>query len=137
MITIVIAIPADPGVPQDVFAIQIEHIEDSCIVTASWEDLMDSEAGIQNYNIYANQTDVSNDAVISGRTSDNHRISSLLLVPGCFVHEISVSAVNICGHEGPRSAVYRLNPDMRFVIPGSPSATDRPCDSGGKVNTGK
>ena len=42
---------ADPGVPQDVFAIQVEHVMDSCIVTAFWRR-PDNTAGNYEIKVY-------------------------------------------------------------------------------------
>ena len=136
---IVTIVPATPGVPQDVFAIQIEHIENNCIVAATWQrplNLVDSE--VMNYTIYANDTNLSKDTVISGRTSEDTKFSSLLLIPGCFVHNVSVSAINICGIEGQQSDQVQLDPEMRFIVPNSTSES-MTCDtgSGGKGNAGK
>ena len=106
--------------PQDVFAIQVEHVMDSCIVTAFWRR-PDNTAGnyeIKDYNIFTNGTNLSNDAIFSDATDDNSVIANLLFVPGCAFHNVSVSAVNVCDRPGPRSnPAVELDPDDRHRSP--------------------
>ena len=130
-------ISADPGLPQDLFAIQIENIMDNCIVTAFWRhpvDLVDENL-IRNYTILANGTNVSNDTIISGASTDNKIISTVLSVPGCFVHFISVRAVNVCDRSGLESSPVMLDPAERHNI--VPDGTPCNADSESKTNAGK
>ena len=130
-------VSADPGAPLDVFAIQIEHIMNNCIVAAFWEQPVNTSARSEiRYKIYANQTFVSDDSIFNGISDGRTKISTLLSVPGCFVHYINVSAVNVCNREGPRSSSIMLDPDSRHIAPNvSNSNTAPPCVPSG--NNGK
>ena len=127
--------------PQDVFAIQLEHVMDSCIVTAFWHR-PDNTAG--NYdNIFANGTNLSNDTIFSDATDDNSVITNLLFVPGCAFHNVSVSAVNVCDRPGPRSnPAVELDPDDRHRSPNNITLSMILCntmsytDSGSNTNAG-
>ena len=132
--------------PQNVFAIQVEHVMDNCIVTALWHR-PDNTAGnyeIKDYNIiFANGTNLSNDTIFSGATDDNSVIANLLFVPGCAFHNVSVSAVNVCDHPGPQSnPAVELDPDDCHRSPNNITLTMILCntisytDSGSKTNAG-
>ena len=130
-------ISADPGLPHDLFAVQIENVMDNCIVTAFWRhpvDLVDENL-IRNYTIFANGTNVSNDTIISGASNDNMIFSTVLSVPGCYVHYISVRAINVCGRPGPKSSTVMLDPGNRHNII-VPDGTPCNADSGSKTNAG-
>ena len=126
------------------FAIQIEHVTDNCIVTTFWRSPDNTSRDINNYEIrgyktFANGTILSNDTIVSATSDDNEIVSTLLSVPGCFAHFISVSAVNECGQVGPESTPVTLDPENRHRINMTQciyydSVTP---NAGGKSNRGK
>lgn len=102
---------------------QIEHVMDDCIVTVFWRSPDDANT-IRGYKTSANGTNLSNDTIISATSDDNEIISTLLSVPGCFVHFVSVSAINECGRVGPESPPVMLDPENRHMI----NDTSEPCN---------
>ena len=121
------------------FAIQVEHVTDNCIVTTFWRSPDDASGNI-NYEItgyitFANGTNLSSDTIISETSDDNNIISTLLFVPGCYVHFISVSAINECGQLGPGSPSVVLDPENRHRV--NNNMTQCTCNAGSKNNPGK
>ena len=115
--------PADPGVPRDVFAIQMERVIENCVVAVFWRSPTNASGNINyeiiGYKIFANGINLSNDIIISDTSDDNEFVSTWLFVPDCPVHFISVSAVNQCGRAGPQfSSPVELDPEVRYRLPG-------------------
>ena len=135
-------VPAELGVSRDVFAVQIEHVTDNCIVTIFWRSPANTSesAGTTSYETggykrFANGTNLSNNTIISATSDDIEIVFTLLFVPGCFAHFISVySAVNECGRAGPGSPPVMLDPEVRNRLS---NGTSCDADSGSKSNTGK
>lgn len=137
-------IPADPGVPQDVLAVQIEHgiVMGSCIVTVFWQSPYDlfsgddskTDEGIK-FKIFANGTNMSNDSIKLSNSNNETRFSTLLTMPGCANHTISISAVDICGREGPKSAGITLDPDMCHMVPNNNTSAHDCTNAGVKANS--
>ena len=95
--------------PRDVAAVQLEHGEETCIVTVLWVYPANAnDAQVTGYRIFANESFLSNETAEIDTHNNEIRISSLFSVPQCTAHIISVSAVNICGHEGPKSSRFEL-----------------------------
>ena len=123
------------------FAVQVEHVTDNCIVTTFWRRPNDTSGNINyeitGYNTFANGTNLSSDTIISETSDDNQIISTLLFVPGCYVHFISVSAVNECGQAGPESPSVVLDPENRHRANNNNNMTQCTCNAGSKNNPGK
>ena len=88
--------------PQDVtsYLILDNNIETGCEVQFGWSPPINLDQGnISHYNVYMNETNVLN------RTSeaDQNKILVSYPVSSCVTQNVSISTVNQCGREGPRS----------------------------------
>ena len=82
----------------------------NCIATAVWHRPINiSQDEIQHYEIFANANNVSRDTIITGTSNDSQIIASVIYLPGCKKHVITVHEVDICDRRGPRSKPHMLD----------------------------
>ena len=110
---------AQPNVPRDAIAVQLEHTNGSCVITTLWrgpENL--AEAPLSNYTIIVNSSTspLSNSvlSVTEVNTDELKRFSSVISVPNCGRHLLTLRAINICGRTSPWVTIT-LNEDDCFI----------------------
>lgn len=128
-VSFVFTVLVDPEEPMSMSAVQTEHTINNdfgCIINAFWQrpsNLMNSE--IRSYNVYADKTNMTDNAIISGISDIDTNIATLL-VRNCDTQEVNVEAVNICGRAGPRNSTKIITPNKNLPT----------CDPSNKVDAG-
>ena len=127
--------------PEELFAFQVPHpATNNCIATAVWHrPINTSQDEIQHYEIFANAINVSRNTIITGTSNDGQILASVVYLPCCMKHMITVREVNICDLRSPRSHPYPLEPCpmARDTVTTTSDAGGTKCAASGGNTNGK
>ena len=97
--------------PRDAIAVQLEHTNESCVITTLWNSPDNlAEAPVSNYTITVlNGIVVSHDSVqsilVNATNEPEGPFSTLVAVPSCGRYLVNLQANNVCGVESPEVTI--------------------------------
>ena len=96
-----------PNIPQGIMTTQrMDNCTGKCTILLGWNPPINiATEDVSHYMVYINETN----ALSEKSETDKNFTLTAYPVSSCGTHQVSVSAVNRCGHEGQRSPLNMLD----------------------------